>query len=68
MVCAKCIIGSDYCFGHTRWYSYVTRLKWMLISVRLEIVLMLTQVRCTVYAKRTIGPKIVLDAPDGTPR
>ena len=44
------------------------RLKWMLVSVRLEIVLMLTQVRCTVYAKRTIGPEIVLDAPDGTPR
>ena len=35
----------------------------MLVSVRLEIVLMLTQVRCTVYAKRTIGPEIILDAP-----
>ena len=21
-------------FGHTRWYSYVTRLKWKLVSVR----------------------------------
>ena len=31
------------------------RLKWMLVSVRLEIVLMLTQVSCTVYAKSTIG-------------
>ena len=24
--------------------------------------------RCTVYAKRTIGTEIILDAPDGTPR
>ena len=44
------------------------RLKWMLVSFLLEIVLMLMQVRCTVYAKRTIGSEIILDAPDGTPR
>ena len=24
--------------------------------------------RCTVYAKRTIGTEIILDAPDSTPR
>ena len=36
--------------------------------VRLEIVLVLVQDRCTVYAKRTIGSEIVFDAPDGTPR
>ena len=40
------------------------RLKWMLVSVHLEIVLMLTQVSCTVYAKHTISPEIVLDAPE----
>ena len=34
----------------------------------LEIVLMLTQVRCTVCAERTIDSEIILDAPDGTPR
>jgi hypothetical protein len=28
---------------------------WMLVSFRLEIVLILTQDRCTVYAKRTVG-------------
>jgi hypothetical protein len=28
----------------------------------------LTQDRCTVCAKHTIGSEIVLDAPDGTPR
>ena len=55
-------------FGRTQWYFKVMRLKWMLVSVRLEIVLMLTQVRCWVYAKRTIGSEIVLDAPNGTPR
>ena len=37
-------------------------------SVRLEIVLMLVQDRCTVYAEHTIGSEIILDAPDGTPR
>ena len=36
--------------------------------VHLEIVLILTQDRCTVYAERTIGSEIILDAPDGTPR
>ena len=37
-------------------------------SVRLEMVLLLVQDRCTVCAKRTIGSDIILDAPDGTPR
>ena len=36
--------------------------------VRLEMVLVLVQDRCTICAKRTIGSDIVLDAPDGTPR
>ena len=35
--------------------------------VHLEIVLILTQDRCTVCAERTIGSEIVLDALDGTP-
>jgi hypothetical protein len=55
------------CFGRAQWYSYVSRLKWKLISFDLEIVLTLTQDRCTVCAKRAIGLKIVLDASDGTP-
>ena len=37
-------------------------------SVRLEMVLVLVQDRCTVCAQRTIGSDIVLDAPEGTPR
>jgi hypothetical protein len=36
----------------------------MLYSVRLEIVLILTQHRCTVFAERTTGLEIILDAPD----
>jgi hypothetical protein len=55
-------------FGRTRWYSLGTRLKWMLILFRLEIVLILMQDRCTVYAKRTIGSDFILDTPDGTTR
>jgi hypothetical protein len=45
----------------------VTRLKWKLDSVHLEIVLTLTEDRCAVCAERTIGSEIILDAPDGTP-
>ena len=36
--------------------------------VCLEMVFVLVQDRCTVYAENTIGSEIVLDAPDGTPR
>ena len=43
------------------------RLKWKLDLVYLEIVLILTQDKYTVYAVRTIGSEIILDAPDGTP-
>jgi len=40
----------------------------MLVLVCMEIVLILTQDRCTVCVECTIGSKIILDAPDGTPR
>ena len=39
---------------------------WNLISIRLEIVLVLVQDRCTVCAKHTTGSEIILDAPGGT--
>jgi hypothetical protein len=55
-------------FRCTRWCSKVMRLRRKLISVRLEIVLILTQDRCTVCAEHTIGSEIVLDAPDETHR
>jgi hypothetical protein len=35
-------------FGHTRWYSYLTWLKWKLVSVHLGIVLVSMHERCTV--------------------
>jgi hypothetical protein len=54
-------------FGHTRWNSYVMWVMSNLVSFHLEIVLILTQDRCTVYAECTIGSKIVLDATNGTP-
>ena len=44
------------------------RVKWKLVLVHLEIVLVLVQDRCMVCAERTIGSEIILDAPDGTPR
>ena len=49
-------------FGRIRWYSKVTRLKWKLNSVYLEIVLILMQDRYTVCAERTIGTEVVLGA------
>ena len=36
---------------------------WNHVSIHLEIVLVLVQDRCTVWAKRTIGSEIILDAP-----
>ena len=41
----------------------MTRLKWKLVSVRLEIVLILTQDRSMVCVERTIGSEIILDTP-----
>jgi hypothetical protein len=41
---------------------------WNLVSVHLETILVLVQDRCMVYAKRTIGSEIILDAHEGTPR
>jgi hypothetical protein len=46
----------------------MTRLKWKVGLVNLEIVLILTKDRCMVCTERTIGSKIVLGTPDGTPR
>ena len=43
-------------------------LKWKLVSVRLEIMLILKQDKCMFCAERSIGSEIILDAPDGTPR
>jgi hypothetical protein len=39
---------------------------WNLVLVRLETVLVSVQDECMVCDKRTVGSKIILDAPDGT--
>ena len=43
-------------------------MKWQLVSVRLDIVLISMQARCTVCTERGIGSEVVLGAPDGTLR
>jgi hypothetical protein len=55
-------------FGRTRWYSNVKWVKWKLVLVRLETVLIFTQDRCTVCTECTTGMEIILGTPDGTPR
>jgi hypothetical protein len=54
-------------FGITRSNSLVMQVKWKLVLVYLEIVIILAQDRGIVCAERIIGWKIILDAPDGTP-
>jgi hypothetical protein len=54
--------------GRTRWYSYVMWAKWKFILVRLEIVLVSTQDRCTVWDEQTIHLEIILGTHDGTHR
>jgi hypothetical protein len=41
------------------------RLKWKLVSVRLDIVLIVIQDSCTVCAEHTVSSEIILDTPDG---
>jgi hypothetical protein len=45
----------------------VTWVKWKVISVRLEILLISMHDRCMVCAECTIGSKIILGVIDGTP-
>jgi hypothetical protein len=41
--------------------------KWKLVSVYLDIVLILTQDTCMVCTERTICSEIILNTPDDTP-
>ena len=50
-------------FGRTRSYHKVTGLKWKVVSVLLEIVLILTQDRGTVCVEHTNGSKIIFEHP-----
>ena len=67
MVCSRHTIGLEIVWSHLM-VPLVTRLKWKLISVLLEILLILAQDRCPVCVECTIGSEIILDTPDGTPR
>jgi hypothetical protein len=44
------------------------RVMWNLVSVRLEIVLVSVQYRCTACVECSIGSEIVLDIANNTPR
>jgi hypothetical protein len=68
LICLGTLLGLRNIFGLTRWYSLAMRLKWRPVSVRLVIVLVLVQDRCTIYAKRTTSLEIILGTLDGTPR
>jgi hypothetical protein len=46
----------------------MTRLKWKLNLVHLEVVVILMQDTCMICTERTRSLKIILDAPDGTTR
>ena len=46
----------------------VVRLKWKLVSICWEIVIILMQDRFMVCAEHTIGLEIILDTPDGIRR
>ena len=54
-------------FGCTRWNSKATWVKWKLIFLRLETVLILAQDRCIVCAECTMGMEIIVAVPNGTP-
>ena len=55
-------------FGDSVCVGEVTLVMWKLTSFRSEIVLVSVQDGCIVCARCAIGLRIVLDAPDGTPR
>ena len=55
-------------FGHTRWYSEVMYVRWKLVLLYFEIVLVSAQDSCTVCAECTSGMEIILGTPYHTPR
>jgi hypothetical protein len=67
-VCAKPTVSSEIILDAPDGTTRVTRLKWKLILVLLDIVLILTQDSCTVCIEHVTCSKIILDAPYGTPR
>ena len=68
MVCDECTSGMEIALGTPEWYSKVMYVKWKLVLVCFEIVLVLAQDRYTVCAKYSSGTEIILGTPDHTPR
>jgi hypothetical protein len=66
--CAKRTIGSELILDTPAIVLLGDGAKGKLDSVRLEIVLILTEDGCTVCVERTVGSEIIFDAPDETPR
>jgi len=64
VVCDECTSGMEIALGTPEWYSKVMYVKWKLVSVRFEIVLVLAQDRCTVCADCTSGKEIALGTPE----
>ena len=56
-------LGHGNRFGHSRMVLKVMYVKWKLVSVCFEIVLVLAQDRCTVCAECTSGMEIILAHP-----
>jgi hypothetical protein len=67
MVCVECTIHSEIILDSLTVHLGDVGMR-NLIFIHLEIVLVLVEDRCTICAKHIIGPEIILDAPDGTPR
>jgi hypothetical protein len=55
-------------FGRTQRNSEVIWVKWKLVSVHLEIVLISVQDMCMLWDEHIIGSEIILGTPNGTPR
>jgi hypothetical protein len=68
MVCAKMHYRLRNNFRCSQWYSLVMRLKWKLVLVCFDIVLIMTQDRCIVCTEHTTGSEVIWYAPDRTPR
>ena len=64
----ECTSGMEIALGTPEWYSKLMYVKWKLVSVRSEIVLVFAQDMCSVCAECTLGMEIILGTPDHTPR
>ena len=60
----ECTSGMEIALGTPEWYSKVMYVKWKLVLVCFEIVLVLMQDGCTVCAECTSGKEIALGTPE----